>query len=100
MGFLVNDLMVYHFKGLDKDDPYSLTLEGKLNILTPTPISYIESSILFDLITILYYNMYSSIDAMSDAIWTGSKSYMGKLSSTFTPHKSSAEVIIQKSITL
>ena len=68
MGFLVNDLMVYHFKGLDKDDTYSLTLEGKLNILTPTPISYIESSITFDLITILYYNMYSSIDAMSDAI--------------------------------
>ena len=55
---------------------------------------------MFDLIALLYSNMYSYIDVMSDYILTGGISYMGNLSSTITLLKSSAAVIIQACITL
>ena len=42
---------------------------------------------MFDLIALLYSNMYSYIDVMSDYILTGGISYMGNFSSTLTQHK-------------
>ena len=55
-------------KGLDNDAPYSSCLDGFFHRLTPTPISSIAESITFDLITLLYSNMSSYIDAMSGNI--------------------------------
>ena len=68
MVLLVNYLMVSHCKVLYEDAPSISSLDGMLNILTPTPISYIVASIIFDLIHLLYFNMYYSIDNMSDDI--------------------------------
>ena len=60
--------MVSHHKELYNDAPYSSCLDGVFHIYTPTPIFSIAASIIFDLITILYSNMSSYIDAMSDYI--------------------------------
>ena len=55
-------------KRLDNDAPYRSCLDGAFHRLTPTPISSIVASITFDLITILYSNMSSYIDAISGDI--------------------------------
>ena len=70
MGFMVNELMVSHCKVLDDDAPYRYSLDSNCHRLTPTTISSTVVSISFDSITIMYYNMYYSIDATSDEIQT------------------------------
>ena len=92
--------MASRCKVLDDNDPSSSYLDGTLHILKPTKISSIAASIAFDLINLLFSNTSYYIDSMSDEILTGGISYMGNLSSKITPHKISAAVIIQKSITL
>ena len=71
--------MESHFKGLDADATSSSSLDSTDHRLTPTPISSIVVSILFDLITIMYYSMSCSIDDTSDEIWKGGISDMGNL---------------------
>ena len=68
MGLLVNELMEYHCKGLDKDSLSISSLDVTLHRLTTTTNYSIAVSITFCLITLLYYNISSSIDAVSDDI--------------------------------
>ena len=86
--------MAYHCKVLYEDASYISSLGGTFHRITPNIISFIVASITFNLINIIYSNIYSSIDDTSDDIWTGGVSDMGKLSSTRTLRKSSAAVII------
>ena len=67
---LVNYLMWYYCKVLDWYSTSGSSLGDTLHKLISTPISSITESIMFDLITILYYKIYYSIDAISDDIWT------------------------------
>ena len=71
--------MESHCKGLDKDTISSSSLDGKLHIWTQNPIYYFVASIDFDLTTILYSKIYSSIDGISDDILTGGILDMGNL---------------------
>ena len=68
MVFLFNELMSSHCKGLDEDATSISSLDSVLHILTPDQISSIAASIIFNLITLLYYNMSYFIDFMIDDI--------------------------------
>ena len=68
MRLLANELISFHCKLLENNSPSGYYLDSTLHILTPTKIYYIAVSITFELITLLYSNMSSSIDAMSGDI--------------------------------
>ena len=80
MVFIVKLLRVSHCKGLDQDDTSGSSLDRTLHRLTPNTIYSMADSIYFDLIDLLYYNIYFSIDDTSDDILTRVISYMGNLS--------------------
>ena len=68
MLLFVNELMEYQFKELNENDFSISSLDGMLKRLTPNPTYSIVVSVAFDLITIMYDNIYSSIDSISDDI--------------------------------
>ena len=74
-------------KGLDDYAPSVYYLDGPLHRFTPTPVSSVAVSITFDLINLLYSNMYYSIDSVSDDTWKWDISDMGNLSSTIALQK-------------
>ena len=94
MELFVNEIMASHFNQLDKDEASSSSLDGMLHRLTPTTIYSIVSSTTLVLIILLYSNISSSCDFISDNIWTGFISNMGNFSSMMTPRKVSYAVMI------
>ena len=69
--------MAFHCHVLEKYEASSLFLDGMLHRLIPNPIYSIAASITLLLIIIIYSNIYSSWDAMSDEIWNEGISGIG-----------------------